>query len=77
MLPEHERVGAVLALIELGAVFGNPHIHSGLGIRKLAGNIFECRTGSAHRFIFQDVKDSLVVVFLGDHDQVRRWLRGG
>ena len=74
-LPEDERVAAVLALLELGAVFGNPHIHSGLGIRKLTANIFECRASLAHRFVFQNTKDALVVVFLGDHDEVRRWLR--
>ncbi len=74
-LPEAERVGAVLALLELGAAFGNPHVHSGIGIRKLRANIFECRAGLANRFAFQDVGDTLVVVFVGDHDQLRRWLR--
>ena len=74
-LPESERVAAVLALLELGAAFGNPHVHSGIGIRKLAGRIFECRAGLVYRLIFQDTTDALVVVFLGNHDEVRRWLR--
>ena len=74
-LPEAERVGAVLALLELGEAFGNPHRHSGIGIRKLRANIFECRAGLANRFGFQDAGDTLVVVFLGNHDELRRWLR--
>ena len=75
-LPESEKVGAVLALLELAEAFGNPHVHSGIGIRKLRANIFECRAGLANRFGFQDMDDALVVVFLGNHDELRRWLRG-
>lgn len=74
-LPETERVGAVLALLELSEAFGDPHVHSGIGIRKLTGNIFECRVGLRQRIVFQNVADALVVVFLGNHDEVRRWLR--
>ena len=75
-LPETERVGVVLALLELAEAFGDPHVHSGIGIRKLTGNIFECRAGLTRRIVFQNVDDALVVVFLGNHDEVRRWLRG-
>jgi hypothetical protein len=74
-LPESERVAAVLALLDLGAAFGNPHIHSGIGIRKLTRGIFECRASLTERFIFQEATDALVVVFLGNHDEVRQWLR--
>ena len=65
----------MLALLELGEAFGNPHIHSGLGIRKLKGNIFECRAGLANRFGFVDSGEQLVVSFLGNHDELRRWVR--
>jgi hypothetical protein len=74
-LPESERVAAVLALLELGLAFGNPHVHSGIGIRKLIGHIFECRAGLTQRFVFRETTDALVVVFLGNHDEGRRWLR--
>ena len=70
-LPEAERVGAVLALLELVAAFGNPHVPSGIGIRKLRASIFECRAGLANRFAFQDVGDVLVVGLNGD-DSVRQ-----
>jgi hypothetical protein len=41
----------------------------------LSGNIFECRAGLTHRIVFQNITDSLVVVFLGSRDEVKRWLR--
>ncbi len=75
-LPDPEKVAGVLALLELGAAFGNPHIHSGLGIRKLKGNVFECRAGLARRFGFHAEGDALTIVFLGNHDELRRWVRG-
>ena len=74
-LPDPEKVAGVLALLELGAAFGNPHVHSGLGIRKLKGNVFECQAGLANRFGFHSGEDALIVVFLGNHDELRRWLR--
>ena len=70
-----EKVGAVLALLELGEAFGNPHIHSGLGIRKLKGNVFECRAGLALRFGFVESENQLVVMILANHDEIRRWVR--
>jgi hypothetical protein len=36
-------VSATLKLILEG--FGKPHAHSGLAIRKLGKNLYECRTG--------------------------------
>ena len=53
-LPKSERVECLLALCELAETFGQPHVHSGLGIRKLGNKLFECRGSRALRFIFQD-----------------------
>ena len=33
--------------------WGYPHLHSGLGIRRLAPNLFESRVGLQERLIFQ------------------------
>ena len=74
-LPDAEKVGAVMALLELGEAFGNPHVHSGLGIRKLKDNVFECRAGLARRFGFVEHGDQLTIVFIGNHDEVRRRVR--
>jgi hypothetical protein len=74
-LPDANKVGAVMALLELGQAFGNPHVHSGLGIRKLKNNAFECRAGLARRFGFVAHADKLTVMCLGNHDLIRRWIR--
>jgi hypothetical protein len=41
-MPKTEKVECLLALCELTEIFGQPHIHSGLGIRKLGSKLFEC-----------------------------------
>ena len=76
-LPRNERVECLLALCDLSDGFGKPHLHSGLGIRKLGGKLFEFRGNRDLRFIFQDRGDELFVSFLGDHDEIRTLLRRG
>jgi hypothetical protein len=53
-LPKSERVECLLALCDLVEGYGQPHVHSGLGIRKLGNKLFECRGNRDLRFIFQD-----------------------
>jgi hypothetical protein len=76
-LPKNERVECLLALCDLTEGFGRPHLHSGLGIRKLGGKLFECRGNLTLRFIFQDRPTDLFVSFLGNHDEIRALLRSG
>jgi hypothetical protein len=76
-LPKTERVECLLALCELAESFGRPHAHSGLGIRKLANNLFECLGNLALRFIFQDRPTDLFISFLGNHDEIKALLRSG
>ena len=76
-LPKSERVECLLALCELTEVFGQSHVHSGLGIRKLGERLFECRGNVALRFIFQNRPSDLFVSFLGNHDEVKALLRSG
>jgi hypothetical protein len=76
-LPKTERVECLLALAELPETFGQPHVHSGLGIRKLGHKLFECRGNAALRFIFQDRPTDLYIAFLGNHDEVKSLLRRG
>lgn len=76
-LPRDERANCLLALCDLAEAFGQPHVHSGLGIRKLGNRLFECRAGIALRFVFQDRPADLFVSFLGNHDEVRALLRTG
>jgi len=74
-LPKNERTECLLALCELPESFGRPHVHSGLGIRKLGDKIFECRGNVALRFIFQDRPSELFISFLGNHDEVKALLQ--
>jgi hypothetical protein len=76
-LARNERVECLLALCELIENFGRPHLHSGLGIRKLGNKLFECRGGIGLRFIFQDRPEDLFVSFLGDHDEIKALLKSG
>lgn len=76
-LPKSERAECLRALCELDESFGQPHVHSGLGIRKLGTKLFECRASIGLRFIFQDRTTDLFVSFLGDHGEIKALLRTG
>ncbi|MDB6023020.1 MAG: hypothetical protein JWQ04_2877 [Pedosphaera sp.] len=67
-------VSAALKLIMAG--FGQPHAHTGLGIRKLGIHLYECRTGLAWRLVFEARKGVLTFDFAGNHDEVQNYLRG-
>lgn len=66
-----------MALCELAEGFGRPHVHSGIGIRKLGNKLFECRAGLAWRFIFLDRPSELFISFLGNHDEIKALLKSG
>ena len=73
-LQESARADALLSIARVHEAFGRPHIHSGLGLRKLHSNIFECRAGLKLRVVFRDLKESLQFEFIGNHDEVdREW----
>lgn len=55
--------------------FGNPHLHTGLGIRKLAEGLFECRTRLKLRLVFLVRKGTLTFDCAGNHDDVQHYLR--
>jgi mRNA-degrading endonuclease YafQ of YafQ-DinJ toxin-antitoxin module len=68
-----EEVSATLKLMLEG--FGKPHAHSGLAIRKLGKNLYECRTGLAWRLIFEAEKGRLTFDFAGNHQEAQNYLR--
>jgi hypothetical protein len=67
----------LLALCDLAEGYGQPHVHSGLGIRKLGDKLFECRGNRSLRFIFQNRGSEFFVSLLGAHDAIRTLLRRG
>jgi hypothetical protein len=76
-LPKTEKAECLLALCELTEIFGQPHIHSGLSIRKLGNKLFECRGSLALRFIIQVRPTDFFVSFLGNRDEIKALLKSG
>jgi mRNA-degrading endonuclease YafQ of YafQ-DinJ toxin-antitoxin module len=74
-LPREQREELDLVLQRLGAAFGQPHAHSGLGIRRLRGDYFECRLGRDLRVVFKLEGSTLTMAALGSHDDVRRFIK--
>jgi mRNA-degrading endonuclease YafQ of YafQ-DinJ toxin-antitoxin module len=68
------KIGRALQLLERD--FGHPHRHQGLGIRKLSASYFEVRVGLDIRLVFQNLPDCVLFVMVGNHDEVRAFLRG-
>ncbi|MBM3883274.1 MAG: hypothetical protein FJ387_26775 [Verrucomicrobia bacterium] len=54
---------------------GQPHLHRGIGLRKLRDDWYEIRLGLKLRLVFENTPDALVFEFLGDHDDVKRFLK--
>ena len=67
------RVAATLRVIPDG--FGRPHVHTGISIRRLRKNVFECRAGLKLRLLFRENASALEFFLVGDHDNVQAWLR--
>ncbi len=71
--PQHQqRVDSALARLE--RAFGRPHLHAGIGLRSIGG-FFECRAGLGLRVLFVASGGDLILVTVGNHDQIARFLR--
>jgi hypothetical protein len=62
-----------LALVAAG--FGDPHQHSGLGLRKIGRRSYEIRLGLQLRIVLIKEPDRLTAYDVMDHGQVSQWLR--
>jgi mRNA-degrading endonuclease RelE of RelBE toxin-antitoxin system len=75
-LPPDVRDGVSKAIAEVGAAFGDPHQHRGLGLRKLARRSYEIRVQRQWRVVFILDGETLIAYDIMDHDEVALWLRG-
>ena len=75
-LPADVREGAEAAIEKVGAAFGDPHRHGGLGLRKLARRSYEIRVNRQWRVVFLHDGETLIAYDIMDHGEVSRWLRG-
>ncbi len=74
-LSKRERGEIDRAITALKGGFGSPHAHQGLGIRKLVGSLFEMRIGLDLLILFWFEEGEVVLHFLGNHDEVRAFLK--
>ena len=70
-----ERTHVTDALRALADGFGRPHLHAGIGIRRLRKDLFECRAGLALRIVFLAEKGVLTAYDVMTHDEIQAWLR--
>ena len=74
-LPKAERRKIGVSIEAMRKNWGRPHLHAGCGIRRLAADLYECRVGLQSRLLFQSIGASLYFHFIGNHDQVQKFLR--
>ena len=70
---QREKAEATLrAVIES---FGQPHRHSGTGLRRLSGEYYECRIDLSLRLVLLHRQDNLLAYDVMTHDEVLAFLR--
>lgn len=75
-LDDEQRRAVFDVILSLPRVVGDPHTHAGLGMRKLhRSGIWEARVGLGLRLVFGLQPDMLSLVRVGNHEDVRRFLR--
>jgi hypothetical protein len=75
-LTQDERAALMQIFVDLRADLADPSRHTGLGLRKLNPHpLWEARLGLKMRALFRLEDDHVIFVFLGTHDEVRRFLR--
>ncbi len=74
-LPRDERREIGKRISEAQEFIGQPHLHKGVGIRKLRDDYFEIRVGRSRRLVFEHTTEALVVELMGNHNDVKRFLK--
>jgi len=74
-LPAERQTKVAQAIDLLSDAFGKPHLHAGLGIRRLSGDYFEFRADRDTRVIFELKGSTAILRMVGSHDEVRRFLK--
>jgi hypothetical protein len=59
----------------MSALDGSRAFPQGLGLRHLRPSHFEIRAGLALRVLFSREKDVLTWLFVGNHDEIRKFLK--
>lgn len=75
VLAPEDKVKTDRAIQFLAASLESGPLPHGLGVKKLRGDIWEMRVDIRQRICFRVKKDIIEFILLGDHDQVRDFLR--
>ena len=71
-----DRAAILKLVLDLEIALANPSEHTGQGLRKLhPAGLWEARAGLSLRAIFRLDKDQAVFIFLGTHDEIKRFLK--
>lgn len=74
-LSEEQRKQFAEAADLLCDTFGRSHLHSGLGIRRLGPDVYEFRVGRELRVVFELFGSRAEFVVIGNHDDVRKFMK--
>lgn len=75
-LRQDQRAALFEVILSLPSILGQPHRHTGAGLRKLhPSGIWEARLGLGLRLVFAVEPECATLVRIGNHDEVRRYLR--
>jgi hypothetical protein len=75
-LTPKQKAEAEAVLRNLMETFGNPHLHAGIGVRKLAPDYYECRIDLRWRILLYHRGDHLLAYEVMSHEEIRAFLRG-
>ena len=70
-----ERRAVGESISEAQICVGQPHLHKGTGLRKLQDDYYEIRVGLKQRLVFENTPEALVFEMMGDHDDVKKFLK--
>lgn len=75
-LSAEEKSALFEVILKLPLAVKDPLRHDGAGLRKIhASGIFEARIGLALRMIFGYRDDEIILHHIGNHDEIRRYLK--
>jgi hypothetical protein len=70
---DRRAVGELVEKVRTG--FGQPHLHGGTGLRALGGDVYECRLNLRQRLVFTLRTGTLYFLFIGNHEDVKRFVK--
>jgi mRNA-degrading endonuclease RelE of RelBE toxin-antitoxin system len=76
-LAPQDQAAVLRMILGLEGLLPNPQEHTGMGLRKLhPAGIWKVRVGLSLRALFRLADDEASLLFIGTHDEVKRFLRG-